>query len=411
MKTLYVDCGMGAAGDMLAAALLELTPDPDASVAMLNAMGVPGVAYAREVTSRGGIAATRLVVAVHGDEECSHHHGHDHHEHAHDHHHVHRSLDDMLRIVDGLALPESTKKDAAAVYRLIAEAEGKAHGRPAGEVHFHEVGAMDAVADIAAVCRLLHEIGPVEVVASPVNLGGGTVRCAHGVLPVPAPATAALLEGLPSYGDENVRLELCTPTGAALLRHFAKRFGSQPPMRTSRAGHGAGGRDIEGRANMTRCFLGEGGNAGGDEVVEIVCNIDDMTGEDLAFACERLFDAGALDVATVPAIMKKGRPGSILVALCGLDRRDAVTEALFKHTTTLGARERICRRSVLPRSEDALSTSDGFVVRRKTAAAPGGARSKLEHDDLAALALAKGISLREARAACNAGGLVCRIGI
>ena len=401
MKTLYVDCGMGAAGDMLAAALLELTPDPDASVAMLNAMGVPGVAYAREVTSRGGIAATRLVVAVHGDEECSHHHGHDHHEHAHDHHHVHRSLDDMLRIVDGLALPESTKKDAAAVYRLIAEAEGKAHGRPAGEVHFHEVGAMDAVADIAAVCRLLHEIGPVEVVASPVNLGGGTVRCAHGVLPVPAPATAALLEGLPSYGDENVRLELCTPTGAALLRHFAKRFGPQPPMRTTRTGCGAGSREVEGRANMVRCFLGEGNGAVDDEVVEIACNIDDMTGEDIAFACESLFAAGAVDVTTVPATMKKGRPGVILLVLCRQERRDAVMDALFRHTTTLGARERLCRRAVLPRREDVISLSDGLSVRRKTCTTPGGERSKLEHDDLAAFARAKGISLLEARNLCD----------
>ena len=408
MKTLYIDCGMGAAGDMLAAALLELTPDPEAAVGRLNAMGIPGVVYEMERTSRCGIAATRLVVKVGGVEECAHHHHGDHHHHDcgdhydgenhhHHHHHEHRSLADMLGIVDSLALPENVKSDVAEVYRIIADAESRAHGRPVGEVHFHEVGALDAVADISAVCRLISELAPDEVVASPVNVGGGTVRCAHGTLPVPAPATARILEGLPSYGDGEVLRELCTPTGAALLRRFARRFGPMPAMRVSGTGYGAGSMEFEGRANLLRCAIGESGEAAGiDEVREIACNIDDMTGEELAFACERIFEAGALDVATLPATMKKGRPGVVMLALCRGERRDAVVEAIFRHTTTIGVREHVCQRHVLTRREDSVALPDGAVVRRKTSEGFGVVRTKFEHDDVASYALSGGISLMDA---------------
>ena len=400
MKTLYLDCGMGASGDMASAALLELVPDPSSAVDRLNALGVPHVKYSRERVVRCGIAATRLVVTVDGVEEGEH--GHSHGE-SHGHgHHEHRSLDDMLRIVGSLALPAKAREDAAHVYRLIAEAEGKAHGRPVGEVHFHEVGAFDAVADVAAVCWLMSELAPDEVVASPVNFGGGRVRCAHGTLSVPAPATANLLEGIPAYGDGDIKCELCTPTGAALLRHFAGRFVAMPTIIAEKTGYGAGARDIEGRANVLRATIGESAAAGSsDEVLELKCNIDDMTGEAIAFACERIFEAGALDVLTLPATMKKGRPGTVLVALCAADARGAVVSAIFRHTTTLGIRETPCGRSVLVRREEKVSLPDGTTVRRKVSEGYGVKRSKVEFDDLAAYAKANGVSLETALARMN----------
>ncbi len=392
MKILYIDCSMGAAGDMLAAALLELTGDAGAALARLNSFGIPGVEYALEKTVRGGIAGTRLAVKVHGEEE-----GHGHHHHGG--HHEHHGLEAILHLVGHLSLPEKAKGDVAAVYRLLADAESRAHGRPVGEIHFHEVGALDAVADIAAVCWLLAEIAPDEIVASPVHVGRGTVQCAHGALPVPAPATAFLLEGVPSYSDGEVNGELCTPTGAALLRHFATRFGPQPAMRVAAVGYGAGTKEFPNRANLLRASLGEdclGGDS--DEVLELSCNIDDMTGEEIAFACERLFEAGAKDVVTIQAVMKKGRPGVILQALCAAKDRDALVAAIFRHTTTLGMRETTCRRHLLRRRIETETLQDGSTVRRKHAEGFGVSRSKIEHDDLASIAREKGVSLREAAA-------------
>ena len=399
MKRLYLDCSMGAAGDMLAAALLEIMPDRDAALARLNSLGIPGVVYSAERVQRGGIAGTLLHVHVHGEEE-GHHHGHhhedDHHaHHHHDHHHEHHSLDDMLKIVAGLDMSAAAKGHAEAVYRLLADAESRAHGRPVGEVHFHEVGALDAVADIAAVSFLIGELGVDEIVASPVNMGGGTVRCAHGVLPVPAPATAFLLEGVLAHADDPSLGELCTPTGAALLRHFARSFGPMPAMRVSAIGHGAGGKAFEGRANLVRASLGEADGCGEDEVFEIACNVDDMTGEEIAFACERIFAAGALDVATVPVQMKKGRPGIIFLVLSSRAAHDAVVEAVFRHTSTIGLRETVCRRHVLSRREEVLPAPDGGTMRLKVAEGYGVRREKVEHEDLARSARSMGASLME----------------
>lgn len=407
MKTLYIDCSMGAAGDMLAAALLELMPDADAALAQLNAFGIHGVVYARERMAKCGIMGTHLSVKVHGEEEGEQEignreegrgkseggHRHDREMHGH---HEHKSLAHILHHVGHLALPEKVKSDVAAVYQLLADAESRAHGRPVGEVHFHEVGALDAVADIAAVCWLLAELAPDEVVVSPIHVGSGTVRCAHGILPVPAPATAFLLEGVPSYSDGAVQGELCTPTGAALLKHFATRFGPQPTMSVKAVGYGAGAREFEGRANLLRASLGEsvaGGDA--DEVLELACNIDDMTGEEIAFACERLFAAGAKDVVTIPVTMKKGRPGVMIQALCAVADHDALVAAMFRHTTTLGIRETRCRRQVLARREETVALPGGTTVRRKVSEGYGVRRAKLEFDDVAAAARAADLPIRD----------------
>lgn len=407
MKTLYLDCSMGAAGDMLAAALLELLPDPDAFVAELNALAIPDVKFSRETSVKCGITGTHLQVTVHGEEEGAHdhHHAHSHdhhhdhahahhHDHAHSHHH-HASLHDIEHIVRGhLSLPATVADNVMAVYHLIADAESKAHGKPVREIHFHEVGTMDAIADITAVCLLMHRLAPDEIIVSPVHVGSGQVHCAHGILPVPAPATATILQDVPIYGG-SIQGELCTPTGAALLKHFASRFGEMPVMRTSAIGYGMGKKDFP-AANCVRALLGER-SAASDNVIELCCNIDDMTGEAIGYAFDKLFAAGALDVYTIPIGMKKSRPGHLLHVICREAEKDALVRALFAHTTTIGIRENRFRRYTLDRHIETIETSDG-PVRRKCSTGYGVSREKFEHDDLARIADAQGLSLREAEA-------------
>ena len=388
MRTLYLDCGMGAAGDMLTAALLELLPEPDAFVAQLNALGIPGVAFKKGLCVKCGIAGTHMTVTVNGAEEGECAHDHDHgHSHSH-----HGGLHDIEHIVrDHLSLPPQVQDDIMAVYALIAEAESRAHGVPVTEIHFHEVGTMDAIADITAVCLLMEQLRPDEVVVSPVHVGSGQVRCAHGILPVPAPATAWILRDVPIYGGD-VRGELCTPTGAALLKHFATRFGAMPVMKVQAVGYGMGKKDFA-AANCVRAMLGERESAQ-DEVCELSCNLDDMTGEAIGFATERLLEAGALDVYTVPIGMKKSRPGILLRVMCREADRETLVRAIFRHTTTLGVRESAMRRFVLDRRTETVDTPYGPVC-CKVSEGYGVMRRKPEYEDIAAIARERGLSIAE----------------
>ena len=304
----------------------------------------------------------------------------------------------MPAVATSAALPvtEKVREDARATYDLLAEAESKAHGRPVDQIHFHEVGTLDALADVASVCALLAELAPDRIVASPPNAGGGTVRCAHGVLPVPAPATANLLAGLPWRGDDPATGELLTPTGAALLRRFVTEWGPQPEGRWEKVGIGLGHREREGRANAVRAFWGEteGGapaSAGGPNgrIAELACNLDDMTGEDLSVACDRIRAAGAVDVSLAPLLMKKGRPGHLLLALCAPERADEVAAAIIRETTTLGVRRRDMARYEMDRSFVEKDVAGG-VVRVKRAAGYGAAKEKPEHDDAVRAAAAAG---------------------
>ena len=404
---------MGAAGDMLMAALLELVPDRQAFIDKMNALGLPGVQVTAEPSVKCGITGTHMSVTVAGREEISedvpdHDHPHDHkhsHEHEHDHHehdhhdhshhdpvhehHSHASLADIETVISGLDISESVKQNAKAVYALIADAESRVHGRPVGEVHFHEVGAMDAVADVVGVCLLMEQIGAECVIASPVHTGSGQVRCAHGILPVPAPATALLLTGIPTYGGA-VRGELCTPTGAALLKHFVSRFGDRPVMTVQAIGYGMGKKDFD-RANCLRAFLGESEEAR-EQVTRLECNLDDITGESLGYAMEQLFKAGAFDVYTQPIGMKKSRPGILLSVICSPDIADTLAALVMKHTTTLGIRRQDMSRYVLDRTIETVETPYG-PVRIKKASGMGVERCKPEYDDLAALAAKHGVSL------------------
>ena len=450
MKTIYLDCSMGAAGDMLMAALFELCPDKEGFLKKMNRLGIPGVQVEAQPAVKCGITGTHMEVKVFGEEEeshdasddghghahedshvhecghthenyhdhecvhdsehnhdhgCGHAHEHNHdrgcvqtHEHSHDHaHHHHASMAGISHIISHLDLPDQVKRDMECVYGLIAEAESHAHGMPVDQIHFHEVGSMDAVADIAGVCLLLHDIGAEQIIASPVHVGSGHVHCAHGILPVPAPATAHILQGIPAYSTQ-VKGELCTPTGAALLKHFVKEFGGMPVMATSKIGYGMGKKDFE-RANCVRAFLGETA-ADGSEVVELSCNLDDMTPEAIGYVKELLFEAGALEVYTIPVGMKKNRPGILLTCMCRHDQEETMTALLFKHTTTLGIREHISRRFTLNREIREIETSYG-TVREKISSGYGIIRRKLEYEDLAEIAHRQGMSLEEVKNAIS----------
>ena len=381
MKTLYLDCGMGAAGDMLTAALLELLPDKDAFVEELNGLGIPGVVFTAEICEKCGILGTHMKVTIHGEEEDSDHR-----------HHHHGGMGDIRGIVSGLPIPTMVKLDILSVYEEIAQAESHVHGVPVEQIHFHEVGTMDAIADVTAVCLLLHRLAPDKIVVSPVHVGSGQVRCAHGILPVPAPATAYLLRGIPIYGG-SIDGELCTPTGAALLKHFATEFGQMPVMKVQAIGYGMGKKDFP-RANCVRALLGET-EAPIDAIVELRCNVDDMTGEAIGFALEQLLVSGALDAFTVPVGMKKSRPGVLVTVLCREEKKEAMVHLLLKHTTTLGVREFPCRRYALSRTMEVVNTPFG-PVRKKVSSGYGVRREKLEYDDLAKIAKEQHISLAEA---------------
>ena len=399
MKTLYLECAMGAAGDMLMAALYELCPEKEKFLRDMNAL-IPGVGVEAGRVTRQGIAGTHMRVTVRGREEGHGPHDHDHHghghEHEHHHHHEHRSLGDITALIDGFPLPEDVRENAKETYRRIAQAESRAHGVEVGEVHFHEVGALDAVADVTGVCYLIHLLAPEAVCASPVIVGSGTVRTAHGLLPVPAPATARLLAGVPTAPGD-IAAELCTPTGAALLRAFAGRFGPMPAGVVLDCGYGCGAKDFP-RANCLRAFLmeTEASSAGpNDAVTELKANMDDMTGEELGRAMEELLAAGALDVSHTPVQMKKHRPGVVLTCLCRPDDGDRLAREMLRLTSTFGVRRTDCARYAMESSVDQVDTDCG-PVRRKTGTGYGITKSKPEYADLDEAARRSGVPLAEA---------------
>ena len=392
MGILYLDCGMGAAGDMLAAALLELVPGREEILRTVNSLGLPGVQAELCQSRKCGITGSHFSVTVCGEEEHSlDHHAYTHdHEHTHDHgHHHHSGMEEITHLAEHLPVSDKVRQDVKNVYEIIAQAESSVHGVPVSQIHFHEVGTLDALADITTVCLLMEKLSPQAVYASPVHVGSGHVHCAHGILPVPAPATARILEGIPTYGG-SIAGELCTPTGAALLKYFVTDFGPQPVMRVNAIGYGMGNKDFP-MANCLRAMMGSDEETG-DTVAELSCNIDDMTGEELGFAMEALLDAGALDVYTIPIGMKKCRPGVQLSLLCPMRERDRFVKLLFRHTTTLGVRETEKRRYTLARREE-----EREGIRYKVSQGYGVIREKPEFEDLAALARREDISLLEAK--------------
>ena len=438
MRHLHLDLGSGAAGDMLLASLVDLGFDLARVQAAVDAAGLHGCRVEARRVSRGGIAATQVLVHEPGEPHehthphdnahahphqhahmhpHEHGHGHEHphghthapaHDHAeahvpahdHDHGHAHgRVLGDLLDLLARSGIGESVRARAASVFRRLAEAEAAIHGRRVDEVHFHEVSGVDTFVDVVGVCLGLEALGVGSVTASPVAVGSGELVCAHGRLPLPAPATVALLAGAP-LRQIDAGAELCTPTGAALLATIVDRFGPMPPLRVDRVGYGAGSRQLPGRPNAVRALVGEtdAGAAGeADTVVEIQCTVDDMTGEGAAHATEVLLSAGALDVSAAPVTMKKGRPGLALTVLAAPAQREAVLDALFAHTSTFGARVGLVERACLAREEQSVQV-DGRPVRVKLGRRGGRlVRVHAEYEDCRRVAHDTGSTLESVR--------------
>lgn len=378
MKICYFDAFSGISGDMTVGALLDAGADAEALITSLRSLAT-GAAYEIERTRRRGIAATKFRVKPPAGER-------------------HRHLSHILRLIDSAGLPARAAESAKAIFERLGAVEAAVHGVPVEKVHFHEVGAADSIADIVGACVALELLGVEEVYCSAINVGGGTVATEHGVLPVPAPATARLLEGKPVYSS-GPQKELTTPTGAAIVATLARQFGPLPPMRLIASGYGAGDADFSEQANVLRVLLGE--TTGAEEAVTVAileANIDDSTPEVLGYAMERLLEAGALDVSLSPLLMKKNRPGTLLRVIARPEDRERLAELILRETSTFGLRLFAAERRLATRRIVEVETSAGKVrikVSDRGQFAP-------EYEDCRRLALATGAPLREilAEAAC-----------
>ena len=415
MKRLFLDCQMGIAGDMLTAILLGLIDDPEMWIAKLNQMGIPNVTYTLLPKEEKGLQGYRVAVTINGIEESEHYKGSSHDQHHTDHHHAHhehgetdthedhsdhhihseyhvhgRGLQGVMDIINSLSISDTCKQNAINVYQLVAEAEAKVHKSSVTQIHFHELGMLDAIADIVAVCVLLEALKFDEIIISPIHVGTGAVHCAHGELPVPAPATMELLAGIPMYADYQIKGELCTPTGAALAKYFGTAFSHMPVMTPTKVSYGFGTKQFE-RPNCIRAFV-DMINDLEDTIIEMACNLDDMTPEEIGYAVEQLLLSPALDVFTTPIMMKKQRPSTMLTVLCKVDDIDTVRDLIFKHTTSLGIRYHRCERYILSRSAGDIDW-EGNRIAFKTSSGFGVERHKYEYDSLAAIAKQNDMSL------------------
>jgi uncharacterized protein (TIGR00299 family) protein len=394
-RVMYFDCFSGAAGDMVLGALLDAGLPLDA---LQQALGSLGAGHEIKVTRvlRAGVSATHVEVL--GDD-----HGPAHgHAHDHSHAHVHRSLHDISHLIGHSSLSATAKARARAMFLRLAEAEAEIHQMPVDKIHLHEVGAIDSIIDIAGAAFALEWFGIDDIVASPLNVGGGSVEIAHGTFPVPAPATLALLKGVPVYSGP-IQKELVTPTGALVMSTYAKSFGPMPPMAVERIGYGAGTRDFEKVPNVLRVVIGErtdqahAGAAAGS-VMTIACELDDMSPQLFGPVSDALFAAGALDVFLTPVFMKKGRPGTLLTVLTAPALREAICALLFKETTTLGVRIQHVEREVLDRTSVDV-TIPGGTVRIKVARRRGEVvNAAPEFDDCVRVAQATGRPIKDVQA-------------
>ncbi|HNW27361.1 MAG TPA: nickel pincer cofactor biosynthesis protein LarC [Spirochaetota bacterium] len=342
MKIAYFDCFSGVSGDMVLGALIDAGADFEALKKILSTIPVSGYVLSAEKVLKNGIAGTRFTVTASGSEKERH-------------------LSDILTLIGASSLPERAKQWAGDIFRLIGGVEAEIHGKSIEEIHFHEIGAVDSIIDIAGACAALDMMGIDAVHCSRINVGGGIVKTGHGMLPVPAPATAKLLAGSPVYSS-GLEAELATPTGAAIMKYFSKSFGPLPDMTVRNVGYGAGMMDLP-VPNLLRVYIGEdSAREGYDTVLSLETNIDDMNPEFYQHVFDRLFEAGALDVFTAPIIMKKGRPGTLLTVLAREERREALAEIIFAETTTAGIRAARLERTVLDREMRRVTTRFGEIT-------------------------------------------------
>jgi uncharacterized protein (TIGR00299 family) protein len=373
----YLDAFSGISGDMLVGALADAGADQAAIIDAVASLET-GATLSFERVKRCGIGATKFHVAM---EQT----------------HTHRHLSHILKLIERGALPARARESAAAVFQRLGEAEASVHQVPIERVHFHEVGAADSIADIVGACVAFELLGVTSIVSAPLNLGSGTAKTEHGILPVPAPATAALLRGKPIYSD-GPAVELTTPTGAALAVTLARGFGTLPPVKIAVTGYGAGGYDFPDRANVLRVILGEeSGALEATTIAVLEANIDDLSPQVLAYAMERLLEKGALDVTLQSIQMKKGRPGTLLRVLARQEDREAMAQAIFAETSTFGLRMYAAERRVQAREWVDVETPHGKVrmkVSGEGAYAP-------EYEDCRRIALESGVPLKQVIAEAN----------
>ncbi|HNQ22252.1 MAG TPA: nickel pincer cofactor biosynthesis protein LarC [Phycisphaerae bacterium] len=376
MRIAYFDCFSGAAGDMIVAALLDAGADVERLRAGLASLGLHGYALSIERVTRKGLAATRFDVRLDAD-----------------HHQPHRHLSDILHLLERAPLPTTVRARATDVFQRLAQAEAAVHGTTPDHVHFHEVGAVDAILDVVGAVWALELLGVERVVCSPLPTGSGTVHCAHGVFPVPAPATAELLKGVPLAACDEPG-ELTTPTGAAVLTTLAEQFGPVPPMQLAAVGYGAGAREGGMLPNVLRVLIGEPHAVGEvDEITVLETNLDDSSPQWVAHCLERTLAEGALDAYALPIQMKKSRPGLLLTVLCRPEDAAKFEALLFAETTTFGIRRHQSRRTKLARREESVTTPYG-VIRVKVATREGVETAHPEFDDCLAAARTQGVSVR-----------------
>jgi len=385
MNIAYFDCFSGAGGDMIVAALIDAGADADALRKGLSALKIGGYDLSIERVTKQGLAATRFDVQLDADSPQPHRH-----------------LRHVLEILKSSALSEGVRAKACRVFQRLAEAEAAVHGTTVEKVHFHEVGAVDAIVDVVGAVLALEILHVDRVVCSPIPTGSGTVTCDHGVLPIPAPATARLLHGVPLAACDEVG-ELTTPTAAAVLTTLSSAFGPIPQMTLTAVGYGAGTRDGRTRPNVLRIFIGEGLEEHGDvdQIVMLETNLDDASPEVIGYCMERLLGEGALDVYSVPIQMKKQRPGVVLTVLCEVGKVSAMEGILFAETPTFGIRRRTVERTKLHRRFETVTTAFGDI-RMKVGEREGVVTASPEFEDCKAAALKHGVALREVIAATNA---------
>jgi uncharacterized protein (TIGR00299 family) protein len=385
MRIAYLECFSGISGDMFLGALVDAGVSPELLKHTVEALGVDARLETSRV-DRSGISATKVDVIAAGEKELpreefwgkeakhahdhvhghEHHHAHEHsHEHDHKHHQPHRGLKEIREIIGKAAISESAKMQAVRTFEALGAAEAKVHNTEVENIHFHEVGAVDAIVDIVCAAVGAEALAVDEWVCSPLNVGGGTVECAHGTFPIPAPATLELLKDAPVYSGE-IQKELVTPTGAAIVSVLAPRFAHFPQMKIEKTGYGAGARNFKDYPNVLRLSVGEthsslGTKVAGEEITILEANVDDMSPQIFGYVMERALAAGALDVFATAVQMKKNRPGMLLTVLCRPGDAAQLRLLIFAETTTLGVRERREQRATLARRHQSVQTRWGAV--------------------------------------------------